>query len=110
MMTEELLQDLIQCQRETNRWLRVLALPVLGEALRSALRTVRERRIYQESDGRTSRDVGAASDVTHPTVLAYWARWVRAGLVDEVPGAEGRYRRLVDLSDVGISMEEDSSG
>lgn len=107
-MTEELLQELIESQRETNRWLRVLALPVLTEALRNSLRNARERRVYQESDGRTSREVGESADVSHVTVIGYWGRWARVGIVEEVPDAEGRYRRLVDLGDVGIEVEESS--
>lgn len=107
-MTEELLQELIESQRETNRWLRVLALPALTEALSNSLRNERERRVYQESDGRTSREVGNSVGTSHVTVIGYWGRWATAGIVEQVPGAEGRYRRLVNLSDVGIEVEETS--
>ncbi len=102
-MTEELLQELIQRQRETNRWLKVMALPVLAQALNDALRTPEERRVYRASDGGTSREVGKNSGVSHPTVLRHWNRWAAGGLVEQV--APGRYARLVDLADVGIEVE-----
>jgi hypothetical protein len=104
-MGEELIREIIAAQRETNRWLRVLAWPVLAEVLRKTLRTPEEMRVYRESDGRTSRDVGAASGVSHTTVHNYWRRWAPAGIV-EPAGVEGRYRHLVDLADVGIEVEE----
>ena len=107
-MSEELLQELIAEQRDTNRWLRVLALPVLTEALRNSLRNAGERRVYQESDGRTSREVGRSAGVGHVTVIRYWGRWARVGIVEEVPDAQGRYKRLVDLDDVGIELDEGS--
>jgi len=108
-MGDELMREMIAGQEETNRWLRVLAWPVLAEALRNALGTPEEMRVYQESDGRTSRDVGAASGVSHTTVHNYWRRWARAGLVERA-GVEGRYRHLVELGDVGIEIEERGCG
>ena len=102
-MTEQLLEQLIACQRETNRWLKVMALPALAQALTGALKTPEEKRLYQASDGRTCRDVGKEAGVSHPTVLRHWNRWAAGGLVEQV--APGRYARLVDLDDVGIEVE-----
>jgi hypothetical protein len=104
-MGEELIREIIAAQRETNRWLRMLAWPALSEALRAALRTSEEMRVYRESDGRGLRDVGAAAGVSHTTVHNYWRRWARAGLV-EPTGVEGRYRHLVDPADVGVQIQE----
>jgi len=89
--------------------LRMLAWPALSDALRNALRTAEEVRVYRESDGRASRDVAAAAGVSHTTVHNYWRRWARAGLV-EAAGAEGRYRHLVDPDDVGIEIQERGRG
>jgi len=99
-MTEKLLQALIEGQRETNRWLKAIALPALVGSLRKILVTERERRVYQESTGGTSREVGKAAEVSHQTVLTYWTRWAKAGLVEQI--ATGRYCRLVDLNDVAL--------
>lgn len=103
-MTEELMREIIGGQRETNRWLRMLAWPALSEALKKTLRTAEEMRVYRESDGRVSRDVGAAAGVSHTTVHKYWRRWARAGLV-EPTGVEGRYRHLADPADVGLEIQ-----
>ena len=100
-MTDELLTELIDLQREANRWLRVMALPAVSEALSGALTTPEARRVYQASDGRTSREVGADAGVSHPTVLRYWNRWARGALVEQV--ALGRYRRVVSLDEVGLT-------
>jgi len=88
---------------ETNRWLKVIALPALAQALENALQTPEEKRVYEASDGRTSREVGQDAGMSHVTVLRHWKRWAGAGLVEQV--AAGRYARLVSLGDVGIETE-----
>lgn len=100
-MTEELLRELIDLQREANRWLRAMALPALAESLSRALTTPEARRVYQASDGRSSREVGGTAGVSHPTVLRYWNRWIPLGLVEQT--APGRQRRIVSLDQVGLS-------
>jgi hypothetical protein len=90
--------------RESNRWLRVLAQPVLAQALRAALRKPEERRVYQESDGRQVREVSASAGVSYGTVVNYWKRWAKLGLVEET-SVQGRFARIVDLEDVGIEVE-----
>ncbi len=80
---------------EANRWLRILALPPLLASLGNALTSNEARKVYQSSDGRTSREVGREAGVSHTTVQSYWRRWAKLGLVEQV--AQGRFARLVEL-------------
>ena len=98
------LKDLLAATREGNKWLKVLALPALKVSLQGALKKPEERRVYQVSDGRTVREVHEAAGVSFGTVVNYWKRWAKAGLVQET-SVDGRYERLIDLTDIGIEVE-----
>ena len=97
--------ELLKAVRESNKWLRILALPALKTGLEAALKKPEERRVYQASDGRTIREVHEAAGVSYGTVVNYWRRWAKTGLVQET-NVSGRYERLVDLADVGVEVEE----
>ena len=98
------LDEVLDAIRESNKWLRVLAQPVLSEALRIALKKPEERRVYQASDGRQVREVSQSSGVSFGTVVNYWKRWAKLGLVQETE-VSGRFERLVDLRDLGMDVE-----
>ena len=93
--------DMLAQAQETNRWLRVLALPALREKLRAELDKPELRRLYQESDGRSTRDVASALEVGHATVQRHWQQWAAEGLL-EPAGVSGRFRRIIDLREVGM--------
>lgn len=93
--------ELLQAARESNRWLRILALPMLRDKLEGQLKKPESKRIYQQSDGRTIRDVATAAGVGPSTVHRYWQEWVSQGLVEPTETA-GRFRRIIDLKEVGL--------
>jgi|SRR5439155_9166595 len=97
--------ELLQAVRESNRWLRILALPGLRERLSAALDSDTKRRIYQHSDGRTIREVATASGAGFGTVQRCWQDWSEAVLMDLTETA-GRYRRLLSLAEVGLSVNQ----
>ena len=94
-------EDLLKAVGETNRWLRIMALPVLREKLEAELDKPELRRIYQQSDGRPIRDVGKAAGVSHTTVQRHWQAWAAQALM-EPTGVSGRYRKIIDLKEVGL--------
>ncbi len=94
-------EELLEAARETNRWLRILALPALRERLAAELTKPGLRRVYQESDGRQIREVAASAKVALGTVHRYWQAWAAQGLVEPTQVA-GRFRKIVDLRDVGL--------
>jgi transposase len=94
-------QELLDSVKETNRWLRILALPTLREKLASELNKPELRRIYQASDGRQIREVAASAKAGFGTVQRYWQAWAAQGLV-EPAGVPGRFRKIIDLREVGL--------
>lgn len=93
--------ELLEAARETNRWLRILALPALRDKLAAELTKPGLKRVYQESDGRQIREVATSAKVGSSTVHRNWQAWAAQGLLEptEVPG---RFRKIVDLRDVGL--------
>lgn len=94
-------EELLRAVRDTNRWLRILAIPTLREKLIAALTKPELKLVYQMSDGRQSREVGASAKVAHRTVQRYWQEWAAQGLMEptEIPG---RFRKIIDLREVGL--------
>ncbi len=98
MTTDE---ELLAAAKETNKWLRILALPRLREDLMQLLDTPQKRKIYQNSDGRPIREVARDAEAGFGTVQRCWQEWAARGLMERA-GTEGRFSRLVDLRDVGL--------
>jgi len=96
-------QELLEAVRESNKWLRFLAMESLREALESELSTTELRRIYQASDGRQIREVASSAGVGFGTVQKYWQLWARKGLMDPTD-VSGRYRSLIDLKSIGLEV------
>ena len=93
--------EILEATRETNRWLRILALPTLREKLGAELTKPELKRIYQASDGRQIRQVATAAKVGLGTVHRYWQQWAVQGLL-EPTSVSGRFRRIIDLREVGL--------
>lgn len=100
MITEE---DLLAEIRQSNRWLRILALPTLRERLVAELTKPELRKIYDESDGRPIRKVAASAKAGFGTVQGHWQEWAAKGLMEPTDTA-GRFRKVIDLKDVGLEV------
>lgn len=98
-MTPE--EKLLKAVKETNRWLRIMALPPLREKLAAVLTKREMKLVYQNSDGRQMREVAASANVGHTTVQRYWHEWATRGLVEPTEIA-GRFRKIIDLKEVGL--------
>lgn len=99
------MDELLAEVRQTNRWLRTLALPVLRATLEAELDREELRRIYQASDGRAIREVAKSAGVGLATVQKYWQLWAGKSIV-ELTATEGRFARLVDLREVGLEPKD----
>lgn len=96
--------DLLDAVREGNKWLRLIALPSLRAMLANELDTDQKRRVYQESDGRQIRDVAKSAGAGFGSVHRYWQDWAAKSLLERTELA-GRYRRLIDLAEVGMEVD-----
>lgn len=90
--------------RDLNRWIQILATPVLRDRLEELLAGANDRKIYQASIGGTQAEVAAAAGVSQPTVSAAWRKWAAAGIVKPT-ATQGRFVRLVDLEVIGLAVE-----
>ncbi len=94
--------------KEQTKWLRFLALPTMIKAVEENIKTKEQKRIYNLSDGTnstydiTKKLLKERIKVSHMTVYNYWKRWFALGLV--VPSEEysGRYKKIIELSDLNI--------
>jgi hypothetical protein len=94
-------EEMLRTARQTNRWLRILALPALREALSTELSKPEFKRLYEASDGRSIREVAASAKVGVGTVHRYWQTWAAQGLLEPTE-SPGRFRRVVSLAEIGL--------
>ncbi len=106
--TERMMEDILEHERQLLRLVRFLAhrqaLLLVEENLTKPI----ERRVYELSDGmRSSRDIEKAVSkaVTQRTVVTWWQKWRRLGLVEQSPIYSGRMRQLMPLAELGLTIE-----
>lgn len=106
-MSDEKFDKTIQLLEEILKWVRLEGVQRVETTLNKLLKTDTERLVYENSDGRTSREIAEIAGVSHTTVTNYWNRWAEYGIVEEVRARGGtRYKRIFSLSDFGIVVPE----
>lgn len=106
-LSDEKFDRIIQLLEEILKWTRLEGVQRAKTTLTELLKTDAEKLVYENSDGRTSREIAEIVGVSHATVTNYWKKWARYGIVKEV-GARGgtRYQRIFSLSDFGIEVPQ----
>ncbi len=109
--TERMLENILEHEHDLSRSVRFLvrcqALPLIEEYMTKLI----EKRVYELSDGiRSVMDIEKAikKAVTHRTILNWWWKWRRLGLVEQSPVYKGRMRHLISLAELGINTKEES--
>lgn len=99
------LHDIKQVLVEILRWSRFQGMQQLRKILNQTLQKDAEKIIYENSDGRDSREIASLAGVSHQTVVNYWRKWAALGIVEpiKVRGGE-RYRRIFSLLYLGIEV------
>jgi len=101
----DILQELVEVQREMLRWIRFSSIPQLRHTLETVLAGDLDRRIYELTDGEgTSRNIAALVGVSKTTITSKWAKWAQLGIVERLPS--GQCRRLCSLGEVGIDLPQ----
>ena len=105
-MSEETLKEIASTLHELLKWTRFSGMQELKTILQTNLKSDTEMLIYELSDGtRGAREVAKfASVASKTTVLSYWKRWGKIGIVLSVQGEEGRYQRICSLEEVGLTV------
>jgi hypothetical protein len=108
--TNEKLDRIASLLEEQLKWQRIDGMGKVEALLKELMKRDVEKLVYENSDGRGSREVGEASGVSHMTVFNYWNKWAKYGLVEEVRSKGGtRYRKSFSLSDFGIETPTKAS-
>ncbi len=98
-------ERVIQLLEEVLKWTKVTSIPGVRLTLEEVLASNEERTAYQNSTGKTSREVGALVGVGHTTISRWWKRWYRTGL-GEMQSVRGgnRFIRSFNLEDFGLEV------
>jgi hypothetical protein len=107
-MTEEKTDKIVKLLQEMLRWIRLEGAPTAKKTLSELLKTDTEKLVYELSDGRTSREIAQMVGTSHVTVINYWKKWARCGIVEEIGtrGGGTRYLKAFSLSDFGIEVPQ----
>lgn len=95
-------ERMIVLLEEILKWTRFEGLQRLKQVLTTTLVSDEDKRVYQFSDGRSSRDVESVSGVTYKTVMYRWKIWNTLGIATPSKKYQGRFERIVSLEDLGI--------
>ena len=114
---ERLLEQVLREQREMldeqkriNRLLRFVAHRQARELIETKLEKSIERRVYELSDGiRSSREIEKLVDkeVTQRTVVTWWQKWRKLGLVEQSRTYSGRMQKVMPLEELGLTINGD---
>ncbi len=107
---EHMLREVLENQREMKRMIHFLAHREARKLIEENLTKTIERHVYELSDGiRSSRDIEKDIDkvVTQRTVVSWWQKWQKLGLVEPSPTYSGRVRKLMPLDELGLDENID---
>src|SRR3972149_10050761 len=96
-------QTIIELLKELVKWTKFQGMNNAKGVLVESLKSSSEKLAYVTSDGRGSQEVAKAAGISHTTVVNYWNRWARLGIVEPLRVKGGtRYRAVFSLSEFGI--------
>lgn len=100
------LDDVVTALDEILTWLKISGTDKVKTLLQNTLDTSEKRLVYQQSDGKTVREINAVCGVGASTVSNYWKKWYKLGLMKKVSvkGGGDRHFRAFDLEDYGIDV------
>lgn len=91
---------------EICTWLRFQNRSTLQALLKEALRSKRERLIYELTDGtKSATEIARTIGISQPRVSQVWNQWKELGIIMESVGAGARYTHICSLSQVGLDTE-----
>ena len=94
--------------KEIIKWQRILALPILKETIGQSINTKEQKKIYELTDGSLSTNEISKKlhndgiKASHMTVYNYWKRWYALGLVEPSEEYSGRFKKIVEISDLNL--------
>ncbi len=102
-MKNELLQTLVDIQRQNQAWLKFLAMDKVRDFIADLEDW--EKLLYESLNGeRTTRELARKVSKARLTILRRLDRWKKLGLVTQ--GSQGKYDKLISLDLLGIDEPE----
>ena len=94
--------------KEMLKWIRIQGMSQAKNVLRDALKTDKDRLVYENSDGeRGMVEIAKLTGLGAETVRRYWARWATMGLVEPISVKGGtRYKKVFSLQTFGIDVPQ----
>jgi len=106
-MHESIEEKIVKLLEEILRWTRFQGWRNVKDVLTDVLTDDLSKLIYHYSDGRSSGQIAQKVSVSHATVLRYWRKWAKVGIVEPIKVGSGiRYRKMFNLEDFGIEVPE----
>lgn len=104
-MSREERNHVTELLKEVLKWTKFQGMMKVKEVLLETLKKDEEKIVYQNSDGRDSRDIAKIAGISHQTVVNYWKRWANVGIVEPIKVRGGiRYKKSFSLLDFGIEI------
>jgi len=105
-MNEEKLDTIIEKLNEISKWTKFQGLDKFKQTLLTSLKTDNEKAAYELSDGvKTTREIAKEIGInSKSTIIAYWQKWIKIGIVEESDKFRGRMKHFVSLEEVGIEL------
>jgi len=106
-MSEELktLKSIESKLDQLLKWTKFAGIQQLRNILSQTLENDTATLIYELSDGRRgTREIAKLAGVkSNATVVAYWKKWSRIGIVEPSPAFQGRYQRICSMEEAGLT-------
>lgn len=107
-MSEELktLRSIESKLDQLLKWTRFAGMQQLRTILTQNLTTDVESLIYELSDGEhTTREIARLAGVgSNATVVNYWRKWNKIGIVELSQQRQGRFQKICSLEEVGLTV------
>lgn len=105
-MSEEKLDAILEKLNEIAKWAKFQGLDKFKQTLLSSLKTDNEKAAYELSDGvKTTREIAKEIGInSKSTIITYWQKWNKIGIVDESEKFRGRMKHFVSLEEAGIEL------
>lgn len=94
--------------KEILKWIRIQGIAQAKPVLQEALKSEKEKLVYEYSDGeRGIIELAKLTGLGQTTILRYWSKWAAMGIVEPIAVKGGtRYKKAFPLQTFGIEVPQ----